>query len=87
MAGLFNIPTRSAGRDKDAAIAKKASKRVRPSTAGISIKGGGGMLERISAINAMVVKNLGKYADRYIVLRDAKDLHNYQGNQKWSDFH
>lgn len=77
MAGLFNIPTRSVGRDKDAAIAKKASKRVRPSTAGISIKGGGGMLERISAINAMVAKNLGKYADRYIVLREAEDLHKY----------
>ena len=44
---------------------------------GITIKGGGGLLERISTINAMVNKNLGKYADSYDVIRDEAEFEKY----------
>lgn len=75
MSGLFNLPPR-ATRAGDSLLAKKASKKNR-ATAGISIKGGGGFLERISTINAMVNKVLGKYQDRYEVIRDEESFEKY----------
>lgn len=77
MSGLFNLPPR-ATRAGDSLLAKKASKKNR-ATAGISIKGkgGGGLLERISTINAMVNKVLGKYQDRYEVIRDEESFEKY----------
>ncbi len=74
MAGLFSLPPR-ATREGDSAISKKASKKGQ--TANISIKGGGGLLERISTITAMVNKNLGKYKDQYIAIRDDKEFVQY----------
>lgn len=75
MAGLFNLANRSS-RATDSAIAKKAATKKTP-TPQVSIKGGGGLLERIATINAMVEKNLGKYRDRYDVLRDEEALSTY----------
>lgn len=75
MSGLFNLPPR-ATRAGDSLLAKKASKAAK-ANAGISIKGGGGLLERISTITAMVNKNLGKYADQYEVIRDEEVLEKY----------
>lgn len=75
MAGLFNLPARST-RQGDSLLVKKGSKSTRANT-GISIKGGGSLLEKISTINAMVNKYLGKYADRYAVIRDEKELIRY----------
>ena len=75
MSGLFNLPPR-ATKAGDSLLAKKASKKNR-ATAGISIKGGGGLLERISTINAMVNKVLGKYQDRYEVIRDEESFEKY----------
>ena len=75
MSGLFNLPPR-ATKAGDSLLAKKASKAAK-ATAGISIKGGGGLLERISTINAMVNKNLGKYADNYEVIRDEVEFEKY----------
>ena len=75
MSGLFNLPPR-ATRAGDSLLAKKASKKNR-AAAGISIKGGGGLLERISTINAMVNKVLGKYQDRYEVIRDEESFEKY----------
>lgn len=74
MAGLFNLPSRST-RAGDTIIAQKASRKAKASNpAGITIKGGGGLLERISTINAMVAKNLGKYAEQYETIRDTAKL-------------
>ncbi len=75
MSGLFNLPPR-ATKAGDSLLAKKASKAAK-ATAGISIKGGGGLLERISTISAMVNKNLGKYADSYDVIRDEAEFEKY----------
>lgn len=75
MSGLFNLPPRST-KAGDSLLAKKASKKNR-ATAGISIKGGGGLLERISTINAMVNKVLGKYQDKYEVIRDEESFEKY----------
>jgi len=75
MSRLFNLPPR-ATKAGDSLLAKKASKKNR-ATAGISIKGGGGLLERISIINAMVNKVLGKYRDRYKVIRDEESFEKY----------
>lgn len=76
MSGLFSLPPR-ATRAGDSLLAKKASQSRKNVNAGINIKGGGGLLERISTINAMVNKNLGKYADDYIVIREEKELEEY----------
>jgi len=74
MAGLFSLPPR-ATREGDSAISKKASKKGQ--AANITIKGGGGLLDRISTITAMVNKNLGKYKDQYKVIRDSGELEQY----------
>lgn len=40
-------------------------------------KGGGGLLERISTIKALVEQKLGMYADNYTVIRNNTELENY----------
>lgn len=74
MPGLFNIPKR-AGKSNDTAIAKKVNSRLKKSPT--SVRGGGGMLERISTIKAMVEKNLGQFKDDYLIIRNSIDLHQY----------
>ena len=74
MAGLFSLPPR-ATREGDSVTSKKASKKGQ--AANITIKGGGGLLDRISTITAMVNKNLGKYKDQYKVIRDSGELEQY----------
>jgi len=76
MSGLFNLPPR-ATRAGDTLLAKKASQSRKNVNAGINIKGGGGLLERISTITAIVNKNLGKYADSYDVIRDEAEFEKY----------
>jgi len=75
VSGLFNLPPR-ATKAGDSLLAKKASKAAQANV-GITIKGGGGLLERISTISAMVNKNLGKYKDRYEVIRDEETFEKY----------
>lgn len=58
-------------------MAKKASSKSKPSTAGITIKGSGGLLERINTIVAMVNTHLSKYRDDYIIIREEKELEDY----------
>lgn len=74
MAGLFNIPKR-AGKSNDTLIAKKVNSRAKKSST--TVRGGGGMLERISTIKAMVEKNLGQFKDDYLIIRDISALHQY----------
>jgi DNA polymerase I-like protein with 3'-5' exonuclease and polymerase domains len=71
---LFDVPIRP-NRSNDTAIAKKANKANKAFAT--TIKGGGGILGRISEIKAMVEQNLGKYKDEYIVIQSEEVLHNY----------
>lgn len=71
---LFDIPKRP-GRESDAGIAKKSNSKSRVTAP--TIKGGGTLLEKISAIKAMVEKNLGQFKDDYIIIQDKKVLHKY----------
>lgn len=75
MSALFNLPPRTT-RSGDSALAKK-SKKAKQSTAGIAIKGGGSLLERISTITALVEKQLGKYKDDYLAIREEQELIDY----------
>ena len=67
---LLNIPKRTS-REEDKAIAKKSNSKTAP------IKKTTGILDRISAIKVMVDRNLGKYRDEYIVIRDEETLEQY----------
>ena len=71
---LFSIPNRP-GRDADNTIAKKSNTVAKK--APTTIKGGGGLMERISTIKAMVEKNLGQMSDDYIIIQDEEVLHEY----------
>lgn len=65
---LFNLPPRSTRAGDSQTIKKSAtSKKI---NTGVTIKGSGGLLDRIAAITTAVLKNLGKYTDRYQVIRD-----------------
>ena len=71
---LFDVPVR-AGRASDNAIAKKVnSKSTRTS---VTVKGGGGIVERINMARAIVEKNLGHYRDLYIVIQEESKLTEY----------
>lgn len=60
-------------------MAQKASKSNRSNSA-VSIKGGDGLLGRIATITAMVNKNLGKYEDKYDIIREEQELESYIDN-------
>jgi len=70
---LFDIPQRST-KEQNTALAKKANstKKAIP-----TVKGGGSIVSRIQNIVAMVETKLGKYRDRYILIREEKDLDDY----------
>jgi len=62
-------------RAADTAIAKKSKKATK---APVTVKSGGkSVVDRIAVIQAMVEKNLGKYKDEYIVIRDEDVLKKY----------
>lgn len=71
---LFKVPQR-AGREQDNKLAKKSNAKNRATT--VTIKDSGGLIGRISAINAMVSKNLGKYEEESIIIQDETVLHDY----------
>lgn len=70
---LFDIPKRST-KEQDMALAKKANstKKAIP-----TVRGGGSIVSRIQNIVAMVETKLGKYRDRYILIREEQDLIDY----------
>lgn len=75
MAGLLKSLPPRATRQSDAAIVSKASKSraVTP-----TVKGGGtGIYDKISTISAVVNTKLGKYKDKYLLLRDEESVRNY----------
>lgn len=71
---LFKIPER-AGRSVDNQLAKKAnSKSTKTPT---TVRGGGGLVERINMARAVVETRLGKYRDEYTVIRDEDALREF----------
>ena len=72
---LFEVPIR-AGKVQDSKIAKKAKTTIKASTV---VRGGNDLLGRINEIKAMVEKNLGEYADKYIVINTEDTLREYIG--------
>lgn len=70
---LFDLTPQRATRDGDRrAVAKTQVKRQAP----VTVKGGG-LLDRINQIAAMVENNLGQYKDDYLIIRDVGALRRY----------
>ena len=70
---LFDLPKR-ANRTKDSELVKK-SKIVNKATP--TIKGGSGLLDRISQITALVESKLGHLRDNFILIQDIHNLEEY----------
>lgn len=60
-------------REDDNKILNKTTTKVVPPT----IRGGKSVLDTINSINALVNTKLGKYKDKYDVIRDPNELHEY----------
>jgi len=71
---LFEVPKR-AGKSTDAKIAKKSNAKVKIAPA--TIKGSGGILDKINLIKLKVEQNLGQYKDEYRVITDIDELKEY----------
>ena len=71
---LFDIPTRTNSKANDKKLAKKVN-IVNKATP--TIKGGSSLLERISSINDLVERHLGKYKDVSLLIQTEEHLSNY----------
>ncbi len=71
---LFKIPER-AGRSVDNKLAKKANSASTKTPT--TVRGGGGLVERINMARAVVETRLGKYRDKYVVIRDEDALREF----------
>lgn len=69
---LLNLSQRGS-REQDSKLLKKTSTKVIPP----AIKGGSGVLDKINSINALVATKLGKYKDKYEIIRDEQALINF----------
>lgn len=72
---LFELPTR-VGRSGAMEIAK-LSNATTYKKAPITVKGGGGLIGRISEIKEITERALGKYKDKYQNIQDKEVLHDY----------
>lgn len=70
---LFDLPPRS-NRATDALIVKKAKTSKKTPT---TVRGGGGIATQIANIKAKVLKELGKYEDETILIREEQALADY----------
>ena len=73
MKSLFDLPTR-ADKSTDKMLAIKAKKSKKTPTA---VRGGGGIATIIANIKAKVLKELGKYEDETLIIRDEQVLADY----------
>lgn len=74
MAGLLkSLPPRATRQSDAAALAKASKSKVVAPT----VKGGKGIYDRISTISAVVTTKLGKYADKYLLLRTNEEVFDY----------
>lgn len=69
---LINM-SRTSTREQDSKILGKTQTKIIPPT----VKGGGNILDKMNSINALVATKLGKYRDKYIVIRTEDELRNY----------
>ena len=69
---LFDVPIRA---NNDKVIAKKVNSTS--IKAPITIKGSGGLIDKINSIVALVEKKLGMYKDKYILIQDENLLKEY----------
>ena len=73
MADLFDMPSSRSTRGADKAVVSKVNSKRSASTV---IKGGG-LLEKIASINALVESKLGKYKDDYEYIMDTDVFNDY----------
>ena len=73
MADLFDMPSSRSTRGADKAVVSKVNNKRSASTV---IKGGG-LLEKIASINALVESKLGKYKDEYEYIMDEEVFNDY----------
>lgn len=74
MADLFDLPTSRSNKGADSIVVNKSTNKK---AAPIVVKGGG-LIEKIASINALVESKLGKYKDEYIVMwHDSSDWYYY----------
>ena len=62
MAGLFDLPSSRTNKEADKYVVNKSTNKK---SASVVLKGGG-LIEKISSIKALVESKLGKYKDDYI---------------------
>ena len=70
--------TRTNGKSSDKKLAQRVNAKSRVATP--TIKGGGGLLDRIATINSMVDKNLGKYREKYQIIQTEEALREFVDN-------
>lgn len=75
---LFGDITRTTGKSSDKKLAQRVNAKSRVATP--TIKGGGGLLDRIATINSMVDKHLGKYREEYQIIQTEEALHEFVDN-------
>lgn len=73
MAGLFNMPTTRNNREADKAVVNRMNNKR---SASVVVKGGG-LIEKIASINALVEAKLGKYKDDYFHIEAEEELVSY----------
>lgn len=73
MAGLFDLPQSRTSKKADKTVVNKSTNKQSALTSPIK----GGIKEKISLIETTVNKKLGKYADRYVLVRSDEDLLRY----------
>jgi len=71
---LFDVPNRNIGKGNDRKLLNKTKSTKKSLT---TVRGGQGVLGRITEIKSMVEKHLGKYKDDYIVIQDIDTLSQY----------
>jgi len=75
---LFGDMTRTTGKSSDRKLAQRVNAKSRTATP--TIKGGGGLLDRIATINSMVDKHLGKYKEEYQIIQTEEALKEFVDN-------
>lgn len=80
MADLFNLPASRTNKGVDKSVVNKSTNKK---SAPIIVKGGG-LIEKISSINALVESKLGKYKDDYEYIMDENKFKEYIYDCKYS---
>ena len=80
MADLFNLPASRTNKGVDKSVVNKSTNKK---SAPIIVKGGG-LIEKISSINALVESKLGKYKNDYEYIMDENEFKEYIYDCKYS---